>query len=106
LLSCLLSQSNHSQYLAHVSSYCSTALPHSIAQTFSSRVSCTLCHWACNFSKSHPVFVFGTLWFSSIYCRSSQPVNHDERQYLLKAFSEHHWVSDSMLHNYLVRLVR
>ena len=106
LLSRLLSQSNHSQYLAHVSSYCSTALPHSIAQRFSSRVFCALCHIACIFSKSRPVFVLGTLWFSSIYCSSSQLVSHDQRQYLLKALSEHHSVSDSMLHKYLVRPVR
>jgi len=65
LLSYLLNQSSHSYHVAHTSWYGFPTLSHSVALNFSSRVFCTFCHWAYNFSTSHLGFSFWNLRFYS-----------------------------------------
>ena len=64
-------------------------LPHSVALSFSSRVSCTFCHSAYNFSRSHLGCPLWNFIFSSMQCRYSQPASCGPSQYLLKALSAH-----------------
>jgi hypothetical protein len=53
--------------------HCTSTFP--LSPSFSSGVSRTFCHLACNFSTSQLGFsFFGTLWISSILYCSSQPV--------------------------------
>ena len=111
LLSSRLSQPDRWQYLRHIPLYCSTALQHSHCHIQLHRVSLleypALFVFEYTFSPNPiVVFSFGTLWFSSIWCRSWQlvsvvSVNICPRQCLHIL----HTVSESMFHKYVFQLM-
>jgi hypothetical protein len=76
---------------------------HSIAPSFSSRLSCTFCHSACNFSKYHLGFTFWNIMilFSIVQTFATSKLCSESvcsRQWLHIL----HTVSESMFHKYTV----
>ena len=83
----LILSNTHSFIFFHCTS--AFSLSHSIAPSYSCRVSCMLCLCAYSFSKSYLGLLLGNLKFSSTWCGLRQPVSCGHSPYLPQAVSAH-----------------